>query len=125
MNLLMIFNNPEFTEFNQNNDKQSTSIMDNDDIYDWSRKSTTPTNRLSGRYSQQLQGKTNLPQTVDRISIGAPYISSESEIKDNPKRDSIGEGILTSKIIGVIANPNLQANSTGFKKYVEQGLNPR
>lgn len=42
---VMVFNNPEFAE---DNDNITTSSMQDDDIYEWSRASMTPSNKMSG-----------------------------------------------------------------------------
>lgn len=111
----MVFNNPEFTEFNEKNDKMTTSSMDDDDIYDWSRNSLTPSNQLTNKQNQliKLGSSTSLNA---RFSSGYPQAGQDAGTKLDQKRESLGEDNQTPK--GAGSSQSLQEG--GFGKFIQQ-----
>jgi len=98
---LMVFNNPEFiTEFNEKFDNQTTSSMDEDDIYDWSKHSVTPSNKLSSNKQQQFVKLGSSSSLHARFSGGFPQQVPESGARDQRNRQSLGEDTLTPKGLG-------------------------
>lgn len=111
----MVFNNPEFTEFNENIDKQTTSSMDDDDIYDWSRKSLTPSNKLG--QMQPFAKMNSATPNQGRFSSRFVQNGSHNSGNNHPKRESLGDEIITPKAKGAGSNP--AQNDGGFGKFIQ------
>lgn len=74
--------------------------MDEDDIYDWSKHSITPSNKLSNNKQQQFVKLGSSSSLQARFSGGVPQQASESVVKELRNRHSLGEDTLTPKGVG-------------------------